>query len=114
MLELGGALAVDGDRGPIVVPHEVLHPPEGDHRLDREGHAGAHDRVRPAVVVVQDLQVGVELLADAVADERAHDAVAQLAGVRLDRRTDVGHRATRTHGLDAEPQALARGLHQPT
>ena len=38
--------------------------------------------VARGVVVVQDLEVGVELLADAVADERPHDAVAVRLGVR--------------------------------
>src|SRR5262245_61191028 len=73
VLELGGALAVGGDRGPVVVPHAVLPRAEGDHRLDRERHARAHDdRVAARVVVVEDLHVGVELLTDAVADKRLH------------------------------------------
>ena len=54
---------------------------------------------------MQDLDVGVELLADAVADERPDHAVAVLLGVVLDRPADVAERATRLDRLDAVPHA---------
>ena len=38
MLELGGAAAVAGDRGPLVVPDLRLGGAEGEHGLDGEGH----------------------------------------------------------------------------
>lgn len=38
VLELGGAAAVSGDRGPLVVPDLRLGGAEGEHGLDGEGH----------------------------------------------------------------------------
>src|SRR5690606_29682430 len=98
VLELGGALAVDRDRRPVVVPDLVLPGAHGDHRLDRERHARLDDRGGPRVVVVRDLQVGVELLGDAVADERPDDAVALALGVRLDGPADPAHLPARPGG----------------
>ena len=44
---------------------------------------------------MQHLDVGVELLADAVTDEGADDAVAMAIGVFLDGPADVAERSTR-------------------
>ena len=44
---------------------------------------------------MQDLQVGVELLTDAVADERPDDAERCFVGMAFDRPPDVGERAAR-------------------
>ena len=73
---------------------------------------GPHDHRRPRVVVVQHLDVGVELLADAVADERPDDAVAVRLGVVLDGPADVADRPARAHGLDAVPHALLGDAHE--
>ena len=73
---------------------------------------GSHDGVGPRVVVVQHLDVGVELLADAVADERPHHAVAVLLGVVLDGPADVADRPPGLHGLDAVPGALLGDPHE--
>ena len=65
-----------------------------------------------AVVVVQDLDVGVELLADPVSDECSYDAVLVLLGVVLDGAADVGERPTGLRSLDAEPHALLGHAHE--
>ncbi len=106
VLELGRPFAVGGHGCPVVVPHLVLPGAEGDHRLDREDHARLHDHVVTSVVVVQHLNVGVELLTDAVADERPHHAVFVLVGVFFDGSANVGERAIGLHGLDALPHAF--------
>ena len=81
VLELGRAGTIGGDDRPVVVPLLPLDRTEGQHRLDREDHAGFHDRVvgRGSVVVGDD-QAGVEGLADAIVEVtetettiRAHD-----------------------------------------
>src|SRR4029453_16916685 len=68
VLELCRPSPVDGDRCPAVAPELVLPGTHGDHRLDGERHPRLDDGRGPRVVVVRDLQVAVELLADAVAD----------------------------------------------
>ena len=50
---------------------------------------------------MRNLQVGVKLGADAVADELAHDAKIVLAGMAFDRPSDVVHLGTRSHRVDA-------------
>ncbi len=113
MLELRGALAVGRDRRPVVVEHHAVLPTANrDHRLDREGHPGAHNHRRPLVVIVQHLHIGVELFADSVADERAHNTEMMLLRVVLDRTTDVAERTPRNDGLDAVPHALFGHLHK--
>ena len=106
-------LPVDGDRGPPVVPQHVAPVAQGDHGLDGERHARLHDRAGRGSCVVGDLQVGVELLADAVAHEVAHHPEPVGLGVVLDGRADVGHRPPRPHRGDAQVEALPGDLHQP-
>ena len=106
MFELGGALAVGGDRGPVVVPHLVLPGAESDHRLDREHHARLHDHVVACVVVVQHLDVGVELLTDAVADEGPYHSELVGVSVVFDSTADVGERPIGLDGFDAPPHAF--------
>ena len=65
------------------------------------------------VVVVQDLQVGVELLADAVADERPHDAERALASAWSSMARPMSESGRPgLHRLDAAHQALAGDPHQ--
>ena len=59
---------------------------------------------------MRDLQLGVELLADPVADEGPHDAEVGGGGVVLDGPAEVGDRSPRPHGVDAPPQALVGDL----
>jgi len=61
---------------------------------------------------VGDLEVGVELLADAVTDEVAHDA--ELVGVRVvfDRLADHVERAARAHFGDRPLEARTRDVDQ--
>lgn len=109
VLELRGAAAVLGDRCPVVVPHGVLpSTAQRDHRLDGECHAFADDHRVSRVVVVQNLDVGVEVLADAVADERADNAHLVLLRVHLDGTTDLVDHHAGLHGFDAVPHALLR------
>jgi hypothetical protein len=73
---------------------------------------GCNVRPTPRLAVVQDLRLLVELAADAVTAELAHDAVAVLLGVRLDRVPDVSQVRPRPHLAYAFPQALVRHLAQ--
>ena len=54
----------------------------------------------------------MELLADAVADERPDDAVAELLRMRFDRLADVVQRATRLDRFDAQPHRLLGDAHE--
>lgn len=69
VFELGGSFAIGCHSGPVVFPHRVLPGPECDHRLDREDHSWFHGHVVALVEIVQDLDVGVELLTDSMTDE---------------------------------------------
>ena len=89
MFELRCSLAVCSDGGPIVVPHAMLPRAERDHWFDREGHSRTHDGVVASVKVVEHLNVGVELLADPMADECPDDAELVLRRSSLDGFTDV-------------------------
>ena len=90
----------------------MLPGAEADHRLDREDHPGAHDHRVTCVVIVQHLNVGMELLADAVPDERPNDSHAMGLRVILDRFTDVTQWLTWNNGFDALPHALFGNFHQ--
>ncbi|MEY4361526.1 MAG: hypothetical protein RL391_832, partial [Actinomycetota bacterium] len=106
VLELGGSLAVGGDGGPVVVPHLVLPGTKRDHRLDGEDHAGLHDHVVAWVVIVQDLDVGVELLADSVADESTDHTEVILGRVVFDCLADVRKGTIGFDGFDTAPHAF--------
>ena len=95
VLELRGARAVGGGRGPAVGPDDGLDAAHGDHGLDGEDHARLHAGRQRALVVVRDLRRAVEHLADAVADEGPHDEEAGRVRVGLDRQADVGERRAR-------------------
>src|SRR5690606_28958543 len=84
VLELRGALAVEGDGGPLVIPGAMTPVAHGDHGLDGEGHPRLHDRGRRGFIGVGDLQGVVETLADAVATEGTHHPEALPFGIGLD------------------------------
>src|SRR5438874_13551378 len=52
VLELGRPLLVLGGDGPVVGPDVVVDRAEGDHRLDREGHALLDHRLDRGLLVV--------------------------------------------------------------
>lgn len=113
VLELGGAAAVPGDRGPLVVPDHHLGRAEGEHGLDGEGHTLGQGGVGEAVVVVGDLQAGVELGAHPVADELPHHPQAGAAGAGLDGPADGRYRRPRPHRLDPGVERGPGLDHQP-
>src|SRR5262249_37776876 len=112
VLELGGALAVLGDRGPAVRPYVVADRAQGEHGLDGERHARFHRHVVVRVVVVRHYQPGVERGADPVPGEVAHHAVTETRGVGLDARPDRVQRTAGGDGADAAHHRLACPLHQ--
>ncbi len=112
MFELCGATAVCGDCSPVVIPHQVLPGSERDHRFDGEDHARFHDHGVARVEVVQNLNVGVELLTDAVTNERAHDTHFVFLGVILDGFTDDVEWFTGLNRFDTQPQAFFGDPHQ--
>ena len=114
VLELRRARAVARRRGPPVGPDAAELPRAlVDHRLDREREPGREHEIGRRVVVVQHRGRGVELLTDAVADERAHDAEARRFRVGLDRAADLVEARAGPHLVDALPQRFLRDLHEP-
>ena len=113
VLELGGATTVGGDRSPAVVPQAGPPGTDGDHRLDGEGHPRLDDVGQPGIVVVADLQIGVELLADPVTDEVPHNAEPVRLGMGLDRPADLVERPARLCRFDAPLQALPGDVDKP-
>src|SRR5215207_1018266 len=112
VLELGGEGAIAGDDGPVVAPELPLDRAEGEHRLDREHHAGFQHRVEVGIVVVGDDEARVEHAADAVPGVVAHDAVAESLRIRLDRAPDDVHLTTGSDGADAPGERFPRALHE--
>ena len=68
------------------------------------------DAVEARLVVVGHVQVGVELLADPVADEAAHHAEAVALGMLLDGPADLVEGSARAHDRDGALEALAGDL----
>src|SRR3954471_18075242 len=111
VLELCRALPVARHDGPPVVPHVPLVGAEVEHRLDGERHARLdHRLVVGRRVVVRDDEPGVELEADAVPGEVAHDAVAETLGVALDDAADDVDLAAGSRGADAPHHPLVGAL----
>ena len=106
MLKLRSSFPVSSNRRPIVIPHSVLPRAKRDHRFDRKSHTRAHDGAVACVVVVKHLNVGVELLANAVANERPHDAQLVLFCSRLDGLADIAERPARNNSLNAAPNTF--------
>ncbi len=110
VFELCCSASVGGDGSPVVLPDAVLPGTHGDHGFDREDHARFDGDVHAGFEIVRNLQVGVELLADAMANERADDVVLVREGMSFDSAADVGERATRNDGGDSEGQTFAGDL----
>jgi hypothetical protein len=104
--------AVLGLDGPAVAHFADLALAGVDHRLDGEDHAGHQFLQGAGAAVVQYLRLLVEHLADAVAAELAHYAVAGFFGVLLDRVADVAQVCARLDLLDAQPHALVGDVGQ--
>ena len=74
MLPVGGVAAVDRAHRPLVGIRARRDVSAGQHRLDRQNHAGLEARLNAAHVVVQNVRRHVHLGADAVSDELLDDA----------------------------------------
>ena len=90
VLELRRQASILRDNGPPVVPYVVVIRAEGDHGLNREGHACIHDGVVAGVVVVGDNETAMECGADPVSCEVTHDAVVEALGETFDDSSDEG------------------------
>ena len=101
MLILSAPTAIGGDSGPLVVPHTVLPGSKRDHRFNREGHSRPHDHVVAAVVIVQDLDVSVKLLTNAMTNACPHNSVFVGFGNGFNRLADVADRAVTLRNGDA-------------
>ena len=106
VFELCGAFAVGSDCGPIVVPHMKLISAKRDHGLNGEDHAGLHEHVVARIEVVQNLNVGVKLLADSVTDESANNTHAMNLGVIFNCFANIAERTIGLHGFNAQPQTF--------
>ncbi len=112
MLPLRRQAAVFGLDGPAVAHFADLALAGVDHRLDGEDHARLEFIERAGTAVVQHLRLFVEDLADAVAAEFAHHAVAGFFRVLLDHVADVAQVRARLDLGDAQPHALISDLRQ--
>ena len=113
MLKLGGALAVAGDDGPVVIPQIPLDGAEGEHGLDGENHALANlGVVGGCRIVVGDDEARVELTTHAVTGVVAHHTVTEAGGVLLDDAADDVHLAAGLHGLNRAVEGLLGALDQ--
>ena len=108
VLPLRRQRAVFRDDGPAVAHLADLAPAGVDHRLDREHHARHQLVERAGAAVVQHLRLLVELAADAVAAELAHDRKAVALGEGLDRVADVAEAHARPDLDDALPHRVVR------
>ncbi len=113
MLPLCRQRTVFGDDSPAVGHFADVATPGVDHGLDGEGHAFAQHFSRARLAVVQHLRVFVEVAADAMAAEFAHDAVARALGEGLDDVADVAQPRTRFDQRDAMPHGLEGDVNQP-
>ena len=100
MLEMGGRFAIRGHDGPFIGEDAGLFGTHVDHGLDGDGHAGLEAGSVAFFAVVGHLGLFVELAADAVADEFAHNAVTILADVMLDAVAEISEHPAVTGILD--------------
>src|ERR1017187_4255842 len=112
VLELGGALAVPGNRRPVIGPDVVGDGAEGEHRLDGERHALLHDDADLGVVEMRDDEAGMERCADAVPGEVADHPASEPAGVGLDPPSDRGQRPPWGYRANAAHHGLVGALYQ--
>src|SRR5215217_8426241 len=105
VLKLRTATAISSEHGPAVVPHIPIAGAEGDHRLDRERHAGLDHRVVGGLVVVRNHQARVERGMHAVTGVVTNHAIAEALGVALDHSADHVDLAP---GLDSAGRAYQR------
>src|SRR4051794_17207687 len=112
MFELGGQRPVAGDRRPAVVEHLHVGPADIDHRLDREEHSGLQLGSGAGPADMNDFGRVMEQAPDAVSAKIAHDSVAMLFGMTLDRGPDVAEMVAGTRLLDAEHQAFVSDFDQ--
>src|SRR3954470_14321847 len=110
VLELRGRPSVHRHDRPTVVPLHHIWRTEPQHRFDREHCAGAQACAVAGLVVVMHVRRGVELLADAMTDELAHDAKSLVLCDRLDGAPDVAHAAPGPHRIDTDVQAPLRDV----
>ena len=114
MLPLRRQRVVGGDDRPAVGEAADAGAAGVDHRLDGEDHPGLQLEAGAGAAVVQHLRLLVELPADAVAAELAHDARS-----RGSRRSfwivcaDVAEVRAGPHGADAAPHRLVGDVDQP-
>ena len=101
-----------GDDRPAVGQLANLAASGVQHRLDGEDHAGLQLGTGAGTPVVQHLGIFMEVAADAVAAELAHDGKALFLGIGLDDVADVAQACAGSHLLDAQPQALPGDIHQ--
>src|SRR5262249_34341451 len=83
-----------------------------DHGLDRQHHARFEDGAAAGLAEVRDLRLFVELLADAMADERPDDGEAVALAVGLHRVRDVAQAVAGATLHDRLVQALASHVEQ--
>lgn len=104
MLVVGAGLAVQGDHRPLVFENARLGGSQVDHGLDGESHAGLETRTFALFAVVRHLGLFVELSADTMTDEFAHDGVAVLRDVIFDAVAEIAEHPTISGIFDSVEQ----------
>src|SRR5205085_1413387 len=89
MFELGGKAAVAGHGRPAILQHLHVGAPDVDHRFDREEHSGPQLRSRSRPSDVDDFRRVVKQPAHAMPAKIAHNSIAMLLRMTLDRMPDV-------------------------
>src|SRR4051812_32091747 len=84
-----------------------------DHRLDGERHPWLERHSSAGLAVMQDLRLFVELAADAVPAELAHNRERVALGMLLDRCANITQAGPRSHLEDAAPHAFESYFDQP-
>src|SRR4051812_20441281 len=82
-----------------------------DHRLDGERHAGLDRHSSGGLAVMQDLRLLVELAADAVPAELAHNRESVALSMLLDRCPNITKAGPRAHLEDTAPHAFEGHFH---
>src|SRR5215212_4470484 len=100
------------DNGPAVGEAADAGPSGVDHRLDGEDHARLQLQSGTGPAVVQHLRLFVELPADAMPAELAHDGETLTLGEALDVGADVAEMRAGPNAANAAPHRLVREISQ--
>lgn len=106
--ELSSPLSIHGRIRPFVRPIHLTRLPQGENRLDREGHARFTHADGFVLGIVRDPRRGVELGVDAMATPGSNDTAFSRLRMLFDDLAKLPYRRSRLHDLDGLVQAFSR------